>query len=336
MKIWFPAITGSSGTDIFTSRLAKALQHRGMDVEISWFSTHYQFFPWLLKRAAAPTGTAIIHVNSWNGFAFKRTRIPLVVTEHQGVFGTRYRPYRNRWQALYHLTIIRAYVQASLRAASAVTAVSHYAADGLKRTLGYGSAQPIYNFVDCETFAPAARPREEGPFKLLFVGNWSYLKGSGVLTMIMRRLGSKFELRFTSGLKDLSATDTPDNMVSLGMLTRQEDLVSEYQNCDAVIVPSFFEGFGYVALEAMACGKPVIASNTSAIPEVIDNGISGILCKSGDIDSFITACRHLAANPDVARRYGDAGRRRALAIFSEDVVVPQYIALYERLLGGHG
>lgn len=336
MKIWFPVVTGSSGTDIFTLRLANALQRRGIDAHITWFSTHHQFLPGLLKRTTAPAGTKVIHVNAWNGFAFKRPGTPLVVTEHQGVFGTRHRRYRSRWQALYHLTVVRAYVRASLRAASAVTAVSRYAAEGLKRTLGYNFAVPIYNFIDCQAFAPAPGRREPGPFRLLFVGNWSYLKGSGVLTAVMRQLGSSFELRFTSGLKDISPKGTSDNMVSLGMLTRQEDLIREYQNCDAVIVPSFFEGFGYVALEAMACGKPVIASNTSAITEVVDDGITGILCKTGDVDSFIAACRQLAANPDMAQRYGYVGRQRALTLFSEDVVIPQYVALYESLLGDYG
>jgi glycosyltransferase involved in cell wall biosynthesis len=86
----------------------------------------------------------------------------------------------------------------------------------------------------------------------------------------------------------------------------------------------------------MACGKPVIASNSSAIPEVVEDGVTGILCPTGDIEAFATACRYMAAHPEVAQRYGNAGRQRALAIFSEEVIVPQYIALYERLAGDHG
>lgn len=336
MKIWFPAITGSSGTDVFTLRLANALARQGVEVGVTWFSTRYQLIPHLLRAAAVPAGTDIIHVNAWNGFAFKRPGIPLVVTEHQGVFGIEHRPYRSRLQALYHLTVVRSYVRASLRAGSAVTTVSGHAAEGMRHTLGYGSARPIYNFVDSDVFRPAARAPDGGPFRLLFVGNWSYLKGSDLLTTVMQQLGSSFELRFTSGLKDLSSARTHDNMVALGRLGRQDDIVREYQNCDAVIVPSFFEGFGYVALEAMACGKPVIASNNSAIPEVVKDGETGILCRTGDVESFVTACRYLAANPDVARRYGEAGRQRAVDLFSEKVIAPKYVALYEELMRDHG
>lgn len=334
MKIWFPAVTGGSGTDVFTSRLAKALQRRGVEAEITWFPTHYQFVPQLLRSIRPPAGTDIVHVNAWNGFAFKRAGLPLVVTEHQGVFGTGNRPYRSAWQTLYHLAVIRPYVRASLHAATAVTVVSCYAADGLKRTLAYQLAQPIYNFVDCDEFVPGSPLPQTGPFRLLFVGNWSSLKGSEVLMAVMRQLGPTFQLRFTSGLKDLRPSTITNNMIPLGRLTRREDIAREYQNCDAVIVPSFFEGFGYVALEGMACGKPVIASNNSAIPEVVEDQVTGILCPTGDVEAFTAACRYMAENRDVAQRYGDAGRERALSVFSENIIVPRYIALYERLLAG--
>lgn len=334
MKIWFPAVRGNSGTDIFTSRLARALARQGIDVKVSWFPTSYQLFPYLLSNKAAPAGTNVIHANAWNGFAFRRPDVPLIVTEHQGVFGRQHRPYRNCLQALYHLTMVRSYVRASLRAASAVTAVSTYAAQGLRRTLGYELARPIHNFVDCEAFRPTSRERKNDTFTLLFVGNWSYLKGSLLLTEIMRHLGPSFSLRFTSGLKDLPASHIHANMRSIGRLD-QEDIITEYQNCDAVIVPSFFEGFGYVALEAMACGRPVIASNNSAFPEIVKDRETGVLCETGSITSFVEACRFLKSNPDAVQRYGDAGRERALALFSERAIIPQYLALYESLTS-HG
>ena len=85
MKIWLPAIQGRSGADVFTLRLCEALRREGCDAEISWFPNFYELFPFLLRGVPPPPGTAIIHANSWNAFAFKRKSIPLVVTEQLGV-----------------------------------------------------------------------------------------------------------------------------------------------------------------------------------------------------------------------------------------------------------
>ncbi len=82
----------------------------------------------------------------------------------------------------------------------------------------------------------------------------------------------------------------------------------------------------------MACGKPVNAANSSSLPEVVEDGETGILCPRDDIGTFVSACRKLANNPETLKEYGQAARRRAEGLFSEDNIVPQYISLYEVLL----
>jgi starch synthase len=145
-------------------------------------------------------------------------------------------------------------------------------------------------------------------------------------------LGEGFELSITAGLKKLPLGDVPPNVIPLGRLESEEQLRRAYQECDAVICPTQFEGFGYVPLEAMACGKPVIASRNSAIPEVVEDGVTGYLCSTNDVNDFAAKCRLLANQMQRRERMGKAGRNRAVAHFSEDVVVPQYLALYESLL----
>lgn len=332
MKIWFPVITTNSGSDVFIKRLSAALKKLGIQTQASWFHRAFELAPFLLSGVRPPKGTAVIHAGTWSGFSFKRAQIPLVVTEHQGVFGSGNRPYRNIAQKIYHNVLIKRYVLASFKAASAVTTVSRFSASGLKKTLGFGAGEVIYNFVDTALFTPANEVLPSRRFRLLFVGNPSQLKGAHLLPQIMQKLGEKFELHFTAGLKNLSPGLSAENIICIGRLAKSEELIAAYQRCHAVLLPTYFEGFGYAALEAMACGKPVIASDNTALPEVVKHGVSGLLCPTGNIDAFVSACRYLAENPMACRAYGNAGRQRAEALFSESVVVPQYIQLYERLL----
>jgi glycosyltransferase involved in cell wall biosynthesis len=332
MKIWLPMIQGGSGADNFAHRLASALQRHGVKAQITWFPTYFQFAPFLLSWTRPPPGTDIIHALSWSGFAFQRKDIPLVVTEQLDVLDPRYRPYKGFAQNAYHQTLIRAFVKASFKAAHAITAVSRATADSLRNILGPREIHIIYNSVDTRVFYPQPRNRERNmPMRLLFVGNLTRRKGADLLALIMKKLGPRFELRFTAGLRNLKLRDSEPNMVPIGKLVGDQSLLNAYHETDALLFPSRIEGLPIAPLEAMACGKPVIAARTSSLPEVLENQVCGFLCSLDDIDSFASACRILA-DPVTLRAFGDAARRRAEILFSEDVVIPKYITLYKNLL----
>ena len=335
MKVWFPVIEGASGADVFTRRTADALRRRGIEAEVTSFPATYEFAPFFLRSIPAPAGTHIIHANSWSAFAFKRSGIPLVVTEHLNVLDPFYRPHKSLIQHLYHKTLIRSFVKASFNSASAITTVSRFTAAGLSRALGIQTAQIIYNWIDTSAFSPLEQNNHQGnrSFRLLFMGNLSRRKGTDMLAPIMRELGPSFELRFTSGLRRVKNPHMTQNMVPLGRLTTDRELIEAYHQCDVLIFPSRFEGFGYVALEAMACGKPVIAANSSSLPEIVEDAATGILCPLNDIHAFVSACWKLAKDPELLCKYGEAARRRAVELFSEELHMPQYIALYKNLAG---
>jgi len=84
----------------------------------------------------------------------------------------------------------------------------------------------------------------------------------------------------------------------------------------------------------MACGKPIIAARVSSLPEVVEDGVSGILCNPNNVGQFAAACQHLAASPATLQQMGAAARHRAETFFSVSAIVPQYIRLYENLLDG--
>lgn len=333
IKVWLPAIQAGSGADVYTRRLAASLECHGIAAQITWFPLSHELLPALLQRTQPPPGTDIIIANSWNGFAFERAGLPLVVIVHHCVFDPGLRPYKSVLQSLYHRFLAEPREVRSLHAADAVVTVSHYVANHLQQKLGMDGAKVIHNWVDTELFKPQPQgARGYRPFRLLFVGKPSLLKGGDLLAPLMRRLGADFELRVTAESQDCLKMDLPANIIPVGKLTEQ-DMVRAYQECDAVLLPSRAEGFGYAALEAMACGKPVIASDNTALPEIVQDGNTGILCRTGDVGAFADACRRLAKDAALCLKMGGAGRARVLALSTEQAALHSYLHLMERLVG---
>jgi glycosyltransferase involved in cell wall biosynthesis len=147
----------------------------------------------------------------------------------------------------------------------------------------------------------------------------------------MEELGPDFELHWTLGGRRRTTGVTP-NMVPLRRMTRDQDLVAAYHQCDALLLPTRFEGFGLSAVEAMACGKPVVATDCCSLPEVVADTIGGILCPMNDVRAFAAACRRLAQDGAIRAKLSSGARQRAENLFGEDRIIPQYVALYEKLL----
>jgi glycosyltransferase involved in cell wall biosynthesis len=196
------------------------------------------------------------------------------------------------------------------------------------------SATVIHNWIDTKVFYPnlttPSDPRR--PFRLLFVGNPSRRKGADLLAPIMQELGSEFELRFTRSTTRRNSFSVATNMTPLERLRHDQGLVATYHQCDALLFPTRFEGFGLSVIEAMACGKPVVASNCCSLPEIVGDGIGGILCPPNDIQAFAQACRELARHREFREQLARDARARAQELFREDRIIPQYVDLYEKLV----
>jgi glycosyltransferase involved in cell wall biosynthesis len=108
--------------------------------------------------------------------------------------------------------------------------------------------------------------------------------------------------------------------------------VEELLACaDLFLLPSETESFGLAALEAMACGAPVIASHTGGLPEVVEHGVSGYLFPPGSVEEMADAGIEILSDPERRRAFSQAGRRVAVERFSATSVVPMYERLYERV-----
>ena len=111
-------------------------------------------------------------------------------------------------------------------------------------------------------------------------------------------------------LECLAADVAVANRVRFLGVRSDAEVASFYQACDAFVMPSRGEGFGLVYLEAMARGKPVVAAQEAATPEVVVDGETGILVDYGDVTGLASSISRILRDPSVGRKMGEAGRRR--------------------------
>ena len=102
---------------------------------------------------------------------------------------------------------------------------------------------------------------------------------------------------------------------------------------DLFLLPSSQESFGLAALEAMACGVPVVASRVGGLPEVIEHGRTGLLYNPEDLAGMAAGGLMLLRDSALHQRIASAARQQVVEKFCTDVVVPRYEDCYERLIG---
>ncbi len=114
-----------------------------------------------------------------------------------------------------------------------------------------------------------------------------------------------------------------------------EEVPLLYASCDVFSFPSLWEGFGMPLAEAQAVGKPVVAFNTCAIPEVVENRRSGLLVPPNDWRALANAIIYLLKNTDVASRMGEYGYNRVRKIFTWDIVTEKVEEAYKKAIIHH-
>ncbi len=113
---------------------------------------------------------------------------------------------------------------------------------------------------------------------------------------------------------------------------KQARIVDYLSAADVLLLPSEQESFGLAALEAMACEVPVVASGVGGVPEVVSDGETGFLSAVGDLEKMSEDAARLLVDKDLRREMGTRARQQALTRYNTDLVIPQYIEFYERVL----
>jgi glycosyltransferase involved in cell wall biosynthesis len=206
----------------------------------------------------------------------------------------------------------------------------------------------IPNPIDTELFAPAGT--EPTRPSILFVGRFSREKGAEVLIdSIPPLLAALPDLSFTlageSGpgedgrplvevLLEKARTCKAADRIRWNNNLPYDQLPRLYRESTLAVLPSEYESFSLVCAEAQASGIPVVASNAGGIPEVVEDGKTGLLVPPGDGDAITRAITSLLKNPEKRARMGQRGRERAVRRWSYDAVAPLLESFMARLKRG--
>jgi len=237
---------------------------------------------------------------------------------------------RRRRDPLYYLTGERALTRLGRgRVVVPSAAVARFALEHVR--LPPAVLDVVHNGVDTDRFRPG--PAAEGPLTLVWLGALAPVKRIDVL------LGG---LARTPGLDLRIVGDGPERptverlVAKLGLSERvtlvghRDDPADELARGHAFALTSAAENCPLALLQAMATGLPVVASRVGGVPEVVRDGLDGLLVEPGDETAFTLALGRLVDDPALRRGLGDAGRRRVLDGFTLDRCVDGLLCSYEK------
>lgn len=209
-----------------------------------------------------------------------------------------------------------------------VLCISHYARSQMMKlspVADWGKFEISRLGVDTERFAPRATKPPGDPFELVCVGRLVAAKGQHILLdalAALRAEGRRVHLTLVGQGPDMESLKAQCSRLDLGetvMLTgavNQDTILDYYLRADAFVLPSFAEGLPVVLMEAMALGVPCITTHITGVPEMIRDGIEGLLVAPSDTEGLTRAIARLMDDPGLGKALVQAGRSRILAEYT--------------------
>jgi len=284
-----------------------------------------------------PRDTDLVLGVDLDGFLWARRRALPFVASLKGIIADELKNERGRVRAL--LALQARWERSAVSRADLVMVTSRYCAEVAQREYRASPErlavvpEPIDLEVWDDQFWRAPRREHTGPVVLCVARMYprkrlqDLLHAAGILCarvpgIQVRIVGRGPEWAALGRLH--AELGLADSVVLLGDLTR-ERLAEEYVNATTFCLPSVQEGFGIVFLEAMAAELPVVACRIAAVPEVVQDGVTGVLVPPRDPGALAEALERLIAEPARAKRLGQEGRRRAVA-FSPRHVAERFLS----------
>ncbi len=204
----------------------------------------------------------------------------------------------------------------------------------------------IYNFVDTSVYYPRdvsslrAKYTDRGEKLLLHISNFRPVKRPmdviSIFHLVLREIPSRLLLvgegpEMPRIIEQVKKLGIDSRVIFLG---KQDEVSQLISLADLLLLPSEKESFGLVALEAMACGVPVIASNAGGLPEVVEHGRTGFLSDVGAVEEMADHAIRLFKDEALHQAFARAGIERVRKHFSGEQIVRQYEELYDQVVNG--
>ena len=308
-----------------------------------------------LAMTAAVTGAQVVHSHTWYAnlaghLSSLLYGVPHVMTAHS------LEPLRP-WKAEQlggGYSLSSWCERTAIRSAAAVIAVSNGMKSDILVTYPEVPADRvhvIYNGIDADLYRPDPGREVLGRYgidpgqpSVVFVGRVTRQKGLPVLLRAAQQFDAAAQLVLCAGQADTAELQAEvtglveglrasrDGVILIPGMLEKAEVIQILSHATVFVCPSEYEPLGIVNLEAMACGCAVVASAVGGIPEVVEDGVTGLLVPPGDEAALAKAVNALIRDPARTAAFGESGRERAVAQFSWHSIAAQTAALYAQLV----
>ena len=333
---------------LFASRLASefSLAHfqvgsEGRNERPAAFAWRMLVSPVLLAATILVRRVAIVHINTaLNARAYWRDLAYLIVAKICGA--------RVLWQVhggslpqefFGRVRVLDGFLRATLRLPDALIVLARVELEAYREFVPGQQVLLLPNGIDCAPYAALARewPDPAAPLRLVYIGRLA--RGKGLYEALRglalaRTRGARARLVVAgSGPEESRLRRFVDHLGLAGEVSFAGPVFGDRKarllgGADAMLFASHSEGLPYALLESMAAGVPAIATRVGAIPDVVVDGVHGLLISPRDAEAVALAICRLAADRELPARMGTACRRRIASGYSIDRVAEQFRRLY--------
>jgi N-acetyl-alpha-D-glucosaminyl L-malate synthase BshA len=305
------------------SRMAEVAEFNGLDLLHVHYAIPHSVSALLARQMVAVRGRRLPFVTTLHG-----TDITLVGLDRSYLPITRY----------------------AIQESDGVTSISTYLKAKTVEDFGVTRGiEVVPNFVNCDVYTPITDEQERAEARsrlarpdeaiLMHLSNFRPVKRVVDVVKVFAQVALEMpaQLILVGDGPDRSAAEwlardlhIQDRIRFLG---KQEQVNELLPLADLLLMPSELESFGLVALEAMACKVPSIATRVGGVPELIDDGVTGLLYPVGDVTAMAQGALGLLKDDARMNAMREAGRKNAQSRFCASLVVPQYVRYYESIIG---